>query len=98
MTDAHFDEHLGPGPDIPDGPPDHFLVPGLNKVTHDLLELTQVAGLDSLDLLVTDAPQVVTRSLVRAKRRSCDLRVARDHLRPGRRCQNSGQLLPDPVE
>ena len=48
MTAAHFDAHLGPGPDIPDGPPDHFLVPGLNKVTHDLLELTQVVGLDQL--------------------------------------------------
>ena len=50
-----FDAHLSPGPDIPDGPPGHVLVQGLNKVTHDLLELTQVVGLDSPDLLVTDA-------------------------------------------
>ena len=54
-----FDAHLGPGPDIPDGPPGHVLVRGLNKVTYDLLELTQVVGLDSPDLLVTDAPEEV---------------------------------------
>ena len=54
-----FDAHLGPGPDIPDGPPGRVLVQGLNKVNHDLLELTQVAGLDSPDLLVTDAPEEV---------------------------------------
>ena len=54
MAAAHFYAHLGPGPDIPDGPPDHVLVQGLNKVTHDLLELTQVVMLDSSDLLVTD--------------------------------------------
>ena len=45
---AHFEAHLGPGPDIPDSPPHHVLVQGLNKVTHDRPELTQVAGLDSL--------------------------------------------------
>ena len=79
-----FDAHLGPGPDIPDGPPGHVLVQGLNKVNHDLLELTQVAGLDSPDLLVTDDPEeVVTRGLIRASRQPCDLRVARDHSRPG---------------
>ena len=57
MAAAHFDAHLGPGPDIPDGPHDHILIQGLNKVTHDLLELTQVMRLDSPDLLVTDAQQ-----------------------------------------
>jgi len=94
-----FDAHLGPGPDIPDGPPGHVLVQGLNKVNHDLLELTQVAGLDSPVLLVTDAPEeVVTRGLVRATRRPCDLCVARDHSCPGRRSQNNGQLLPVPIE
>ena len=93
-----FDAHLGPGPDIPDGPSGHVLVRGLNKVTHDRLELTKVAGLDSPDLLVIDAPEeVVTQGLVRATRRPCDLRVARDHSRPDRRCQTNGQLLPDPV-
>ena len=96
---AHFDAHLSPGPDIPDGPPGHVLVQGLNKVNHDLPELTQVAGLDSPVLLVTDAPEeVVTRGLVRATRRPCDLCVARDHLCPERRCQNNGQLLPDPLD
>ena len=44
---------------MPDGPPDHILVQGLNQVTHDLLELTQVAGLDCPDLLVTDAQEEV---------------------------------------
>ena len=62
-----FDAHLSPGPDIPDGPPDHVHVQGLNKVTHDLLGLTQVAELDFPDLLVTDASEeVVTWGLVRA--------------------------------
>ena len=96
---AHFDAHLGPGPDIPGGLSDHVLVQGFIKVTHDLTELTQVAGLDSQDLLVTDAPEeVVTTGLVRATRWPCDLRVARDHLCPERRCQNNGQLLPDPLD
>ena len=54
---AHFDAHLGPGPDIPDSPQDSVLVQRLNKVNHDLLELTQVVGLVSHDLLVTDAPE-----------------------------------------
>ena len=86
-----FDAHLGPGPDIPDGPPGHVLVWGLNKVTYNLLELTQVVGLDSPDILVTDAPdEVVTRGLVRATRRPCDLHVAGDHLHL--------ELLPDPLE
>ena len=99
MAAAHFDAHLGPGPDIPGGLSDHVLVQGFIKVTHDLTELTQVAGLDSQDLLVTDAlEEVVTPGLVRATRRPCDLRVARDHLRPGPRCQNSRRLLPDPLE
>ena len=94
-----FDAHLGTGPDIPNGPPHHVLVQGLNKVTHDLLKLTQVAGLDFPDLLVTDDPEeVVTRGLVTATRRPCDLRVARDHLCPESRCQNNGQLLPDPLD
>ena len=49
------------------------------------LGLTSLTGLDSLDLLVIDAPEeVVTRGLVRATRRPCDLRVARDHSHPGR--------------
>ena len=62
---------------IPDGPPDHVLVQGLNKVTHNLLGLTQVVGLYFPDLLVTDASEeVVTQGLVRATRRSCDLHVA----------------------
>ena len=99
MSAAHFDAHLGTGPDIPDGPPGHVLVQGLNKVTHDLLELTQVAGLDSPDLLVTDAPEeVITRGLVRATRPPCDLRVARDNSCPRRRSQNNGQLLPVLIE
>ena len=86
-----FDAHLGPGPDITDGPPGHILVRGLNKVTYDLLELTQVVGLDSPDLLVTDSPEeVVTWGLVRAMRQPCDLRVARDHSRP--------ELLLDPLD
>ena len=98
--DCHqFDAHLGTGPGIPDGPPGHILVQGLNEVTHNRPKLTKVAGLDSPDLLVTDAlEEVVTPGLVRATRRPCDLRVARDHLRPGRQCENNGQLLPDPVE
>ena len=59
---------------IPDGPPDHVLVQGLNKVTHNLLGLTQVVGLYFPDLLVTDASEeVVTRGLVRATRQPCDL-------------------------
>ena len=91
MTAAHFDANLGTGPDIPDGPPDHILVQRLNKVTHGLLELTQVAGLDFPDLLVTDASEeVVTRGLVRATCWLCDLHVARHHLCP--------KLLPDPLE
>ena len=58
--------HLGPGPDISDGPPGHVLVQGLNKFTHNFQKLTQVTGLDSLDLLVTDAPEeVITLGLVR---------------------------------
>ena len=69
------------------------------KSTHDLLELTQVTGLESPDLLVTGAPEeVVTQGLVRATRRPCDLHVARDHLCPRHRCQNNGQLLPDPLD
>ena len=28
---AHFDAHLGPGPDIPDGSPHYVLVQALNK-------------------------------------------------------------------
>ena len=94
-----FDAHLGTGPDIPDGPPGHVLVQGLNKVTHDRPELTKVVGLDSPDLLVTDDPEeVVTWGLVRATCWPFDLCVARDNSRPGRQCQNNGQLLPDPVE
>ena len=96
MAAAHFDAHLGPGPDIPGGLSDHVLVQGFIKVTHDLTELTQVAGLDSQDLLVTDAlEEVVTRSLANATRRPCNLRVARDHSCPRRRSQNNRQLLPD---
>ena len=54
-----------------------------HKVTHNLLELTQVVGLDSPDLLVTDAPdEVVTQGLVRAMCRTCDLHVARDNWCP----------------
>ena len=69
------------------------------KSTHDLLELTQVTGLESPDLLVTGAPEeVVTQGLVRATRRPCDLHVARDHSCPGDRCQTNGQLLQDPLE
>ena len=63
----------------------------LTTLTHDLLGLTQVAGLDFLDLLVTDASEeVVTRGLVRATHWPCDLHVARDHSRP--------EHLPDPLE
>ena len=48
-------------------------------------------GLDSPELLVTDASEeILTRGLVRATRRPCDLHVARDHSRP--------ELLPDPLE
>ncbi len=71
MSAAHFDAHLGTGPDIPDGPPGHVLVQGLNKVTHDLLELTQVGGLDSLGHRCPE--EVVTRGLVRATCQPCDL-------------------------
>ena len=99
MTAAHFDAHFGPGPDIPDGPPDHILLQELNKVTANLLELTQVTGLDFLDLLVTDAPEkVFTQGLVRATCRPCDLHVARDHSCPRHRSQNNGQLLPGPLD
>ena len=45
-----------------------------HKVTHNLLELTQVVGLDSPDLLVTGAQEeVVPRGLIRATRPPCDL-------------------------
>ena len=87
--------HLGPGPDISDGPPGHVLVQGLNKFTHNFQKLTQVTGLDSLDLSVTDAPvEVVTLGLLMASRQPCDLHVARYHSCPGHQCQTNGQLLP----
>ncbi len=99
MTAVRLEAHLGPEPDIPDGPPDHVLVQGLNKVTHDLLVLTGVVGLDFLDLLITDAPEeVVTQGLVKATCWPSDLRVARDHSCPGRQSQNNGQLLPGPLD
>ena len=41
-------------------------------------------------LRISWSEEVVTRGLVRATRRPCDLRVARDHLR--------AELLPDPLE
>ena len=46
MNAAYFYAHLGPGPDIPDGPPYHVLVQGLNKVIQHVMELTLVAGHD----------------------------------------------------
>ncbi len=80
MAAAHFDAHLGPGPDIPESPLDCILVQGLNKATHDLLELTKVTGLDFPDLLVTDAPEEeVTGGLIRDMGWPCNLCVARDH-------------------
>ena len=86
-----FDAHFGPRPDIPDSHPGGILVWGLNKVTYNLLELTQVVGLDSPDVLVADAPEeVVTRGLVRATPWPCDLCIARDRSHP--------ELLPDPLE
>ena len=77
--------------------PDHFLVRELNKVTHNLLELTQVTGLDSLDLLVTDAPEeVVTQGLVRAMCRPYDLRVP--EITWVLDTDTNRQLLPGPLE
>ena len=87
----HFQAELSPGPDIPHCSPHLLLVQGVTEVSHHRLELLQSAGLDSSDLCLAIAPEVVvTWSLVGAARRPRDLRVTGDHASP--------ELLPDPLE
>ena len=72
----HFQAELSPGPDIPHCSPHLLHVQGVTEVSHHLLELLQSAGLDSSDLCLAIAPEVVvTWSLVGAARRPRDLRV-----------------------
>ena len=71
--------------------PHLLLVQGVTEVSHHRLELLKSAGLDSSDLCLAIAPEVVvTWSLVGAARRPRDLRVTGDHASP--------ELLPDPLE
>ena len=51
MAAVHFNAQLRPGPDISDSSPDFVLVQRLHKVAHDLLEVIQGLGLDTLEVL-----------------------------------------------
>ena len=67
MAAAHFDAELRPGPDVPDGPPDHVLVQVVHKVIDHLLELLQVTRLNSAELCLAVAPEEVVKGrLIRA--------------------------------
>ena len=78
---AHFDAHLGPGPDIPDSLPHHILVQGQ-------IHFWPPGAHPGCGACISWSPghRCPRGSChvgpIRATRRPCDLHIARDHLCP----------------